>query len=708
MRQSRVIDNIFDDAIFQLEKEWKNHSYGDELFRDESSVAAVTQDHSSNTQSPATSISSATANTLVDEEEDLSALLAECREEFHPSDELEDPVAEDEEEDLSALLAECREEFRPSDESEDPVAEDEEEDLSALLAECREEFRPSDESDDSAVEDEEEDLSALLAECREEFRPSDESEDTAAEDKEEDLSALLAECREEFRPSDESEDTAAEDKEEDLSALLAECREEFRPSDESDDSAAEDEEEDLSALLAECREEFRPSDESDDSAVEDEEEDLSALLAECREEFRPSGESEDTAAEDEEEDLSALLAECRDEFRPSGEFKGSADVIDDFSEDFSNFDEDDSWSFDVDSDEDVVTAESSDTEIIINVDGRRIDDKGHDSNWITKDSSLKGDDSGWIVNDSYFGGTESRTDVYDEPEDYAVTDKIDDDDLDIDDASSEFESDEDLDSLLDDLTNDSAFSGMDEEDEDELEDALNEAISSLEDNSDSLESGSIGDLMESAFDIDSEFDEEKEEAAAAEVGGEPSLNAFDFDDTSDLLELDDSGLDDDSEAEEKSREFFDELDSEIDSIVSHPGEDDFEDLSEEDDDSDIVSDYDEEDGDEDFVVGVKTVPVPKPSIELVEDIDDVDVDKMLVDMGFGNDGLLHNKFGPDKEKLLGHLIQRFEYLARKKLDSFPEAQAALVKNINLRIEIDLKFGEFSTDGEDDSLFSLDM
>ncbi len=637
MRQSRVIDNIFEDAIFQLEKEWKHHSYGDELFRDEPPVTSGTQKSSANSQS---SVIPAP-----------SALVAS-------SD------VENDEEDLSALLAECREEFRPSGEGDVEVA-DNEEDLSALLAECREEFRPSGEGD-AEVEDDEEDLSALLAECREEFRPSGEG-DAEVEDGEEDLSALLAECREEFRPSGEG------------------------------DAEVEDDEEDLSALLAECREEFRPSGEGD-AEVEDGEEDLSALLAECREEFRPSSEG-DAEVEDDEEDLSALLAECREEFRPE---LPSTEVIDDFSDLYTE----DSLEFDID--EDGFTADSSDTEIIINVDGKRIDDDRHDANWITKDSCWGDSNTGWIVSDSYFSGNKSRTDVYDEPEDYAVTDKIDDDDLDIDDASSEFESDEDLDSLLDDLTNDSAFSGMDEEDEDELEDALNEAISSLEENSDSLESGSIGDLMESAFDIDSEFDEEKEEAAAAEVADEPSLNAFDFDDTSDLLELDDSGLDDDSEAEEKSREFFDELDSEIDSIVSNPEEDEFDDISEE-DELDSDSEYeDEDDDDDDFVVGVKTVAVPKPSIELIEDIDDEDVDKMLVDMGFGNDGLLHNKFGPDKEKLLGHLIQRFEYLARKKLDSFPEAQAALVKNINLRIEIDLKFGEFSTDGEDDSLFSLDM
>ena len=773
MRQSRVIDSIFEDAIFQLEKEWKNHAYGDELFRNENT--SVTSDKIINNKGAA---QDELNSSLVEEEEDLSALLAECREEFRPSEESE----VEEGEDLSALLAECREEFRPSEESEVEEGEDlsallaecrdefrpseeseveEEEDLSALLAECRDEFRPSEESE---VE-EEEDLSALLAECREEFRPSEESEVEEGED----LSALLAECREEFRPSEESEVEEGED----LSALLAECREEFRPSEESEVEEGEDlsallaecreefrpseeseveEEEDLSALLAECREEFRPSEESEVEEEEDlsallaecrdefrpseeseveEEEDLSALLAECRDEFRPSEESEVEEEEDlsallaeccdefrpseeseveEEEDLSALLAECREEFRPSDE---SGDVCEEdvvnydigedvVESDLSSFlDQNDDVEYNeasgltesaesildevflndnyiVDDFEDKISIGSSETTISINVDGINSDST---DGWIRNSSNWSEGSSEWLI-DSSSDVNDKNIDVCVEPEDYVVTNNIDDDELDFENAPSDFDSDEDLDSLLDDLTSGSSFSGLGEQEEEDLDNALNEAISSLKENDDSLDHDSIGNLMESAFDIDSEFDVEEEEAAAADVT-EPNLNAFEFGDISTLHELDDAGLDDDDVAEEKSKEFFEELDSEIDSIIA-------------------------EDDEDNFVVGVQTVPVPEPSIQLIEDIEDEDVDKMLVDMGFGSDGLLHNKFGPNKEKLLSHLINRFEYLARRKLDTFPETQAELVKSINLRIEIDLKFGEYSTDGEDDSLFNLDV
>ncbi len=795
MRQSHVIDNIFADAIFQLEKEWKDHTYGDDLLhvRSGEDVPVV---------APETSVGN--ENVVVGEEEDLSALLAECREEFRPEE------SEEEEEDLSALLAECREEFRP----EEP--EEEEEDLSALLAECREEFRPEE------PEEEEEDLSALLAECREEFRPEEseeEEEDLSAllaecreefrpeesEEEEEDLSALLAECREEFRPEEpeeEEEDLSAllaecreefrpeepEEEDEDLSALLAECREEFRPEE------SEEEEEDLSALLAECREEFRPEE------SEEEEEDLSALLAECREEFRPE------EPEEEEEDLSALLAECREEFRPeeheeeegelSGLISGSdsldeimteyedildqlpgsdndfstgdmfdnseddlADLLETLDDDENNndaisisdeYDFDDSIASDEDEMSDLLEGldsensfNNSDSERDVTTDGRlelldglvgdsfagndlsfkgdveNIDNasKNDDNIWITanhEDSDLMG---GWIEQDSSDDENIEINDDNDflEPEENIVTDKNDDEMLDIENDSSDFDSDEDLDSLLEDLTTDSSFSGHDDDDEDELVDALNEAISSLEENSDSLDSGSIGDLMESAFDIDSEFDTEQEEAAAAEIS-EPGLNAFDFGDEDHLVEIDTSELDDEVSTGEQSSDFFDELDHEIDALVEetiHDVEENGFD-SELYDDSDIGDNENNDDNvndDDDFVVGVQTVPVPKSSVDLSEDMDDIDdedVDQMLIDMGFGGDGLLHNKFGANKEKLLSHLISRFEYLARKKLDSFPEAQAEIVKSINLKIEIDLKFGEFLTDGEDDSLFNLDV
>ncbi len=658
MRQSRTIDNIFADAIFQLEKEWKDHKYGDELFRD---VTAL-EGNSAGAATVSTSIDPKSASTSTGdrvepeaEEEDLSALLAECREEFRPG-ESDEAEAEEEEEDLSALLAECREEFRPGE-----SAEAEEEDLSALLAECREEFRPG-ESDEAEAEAEEEDLSALLAECREEFRPGEsaeaeeedlsallaecreefrpgESDEAEAEEEEEDLSALLAECREEFRPGE-----SAEAEEEDLSALLAECREEFRPG-ESDEAEAEAEEEDLSALLAECREEFRPG-ESDE--IEEEEEDLSALLAECREEFRPGESDEAEAEEEEEEDLSALLAECREEFRPGESDAAEAEEEEEGSWDDSLFDY---------ADEDDLSSDEVD----------------EFSNILDFAESDAGDDSFYVDNtaDSL------------KPEENVVNAKNNDDDsFDFDDVSSDLDSDEDLDSLLDDLTSDSSFSGLDEQEESELEDALNEAISSLEESSDTLESGSIGDLMESAFDIDSEFDVEEEEAAAAEVS-EPSLNAFDFNNAGTMTEIDPSELHNGELYSDQSDDLFDDLKSDIEYIES------------------------EVDGD-DYVVGVETVPVPKPSIDLIEDSDDENVDQMLVDMGFGSDGLLHNKFGPNKEKLLEHLIHRFEYLARRKLESFPDAQAEFVKSINLRIEIDLKFGKYSTDGEDDSLFSLDV
>ena len=671
-----------------------------------------------------------------EEEEDLSALLAECREEFRP----EEP--EEEEEDLSALLAECREEFRP----EEP--EEEEEDLSALLAECREEFRPEESEED------EEDLSALLAECREEFRPEESEED------EEDLSALLAECREEFRPEE------PEEEEEDLSALLAECREEFRPEE------PEEEEEDLSALLAECREEFRPEE------SEEEEEDLSALLAECREEFRPEESEEEEGGElsglisgsdsldeimTEYEDILDQLPDSDNDFSTGDMFDNSeddlADLLETLDDDEKNndaisisdeYDFDDSIASDEDEMSDLLEGldsensfNNSDSEIDVTTDGRlelldglvgdsfagndlsfkgdveNIDNasKNDDNIWITanhEDSDLMG---GWIEQDSSDDENIEINDDKDflEPEEKIVTDKNDDEMLDIENDSSDFDSDEDLDSLLEDLTTDSSFSGHDDDDEDELVDALNEAISSLEENSDSLDSGSIGDLMESAFDIDSEFDTEQEEAAAAEIS-EPGLNAFDFGDEDHLVEIDTSELDDEVSTGEQSSDFFDELDHEIDALV----EETIHDVEENGFDSELYDDSDTGDNennddnvndDDDFVVGVQTVPVPKSSVDLSEDMDDIDdedVDQMLIDMGFGGDGLLHNKFGANKEKLLSHLISRFEYLARKKLDSFPEAQAEIVKSINLKIEIDLKFGEFLTDGEDDSLFNLDV
>ncbi len=683
MRQSRTIDNIFADAIFQLEKEWKDHKYGDELFRD----VTASKGNSAGAATVSTPIdpklaSSSTGDRVEpEEEEDLSALLAECREEFRPGESEEEDLSallaecreefrpgesEEEEEDLSALLAECREEFRPGE------SEEEEEDLSALLAECREEFRPGE------SEEEEEDLSALLAECREEFRPG---ESDKAEEEEEDLSALLAECREEFRPG---ESDKAEEEEEDLSALLAECREEFRPG-ESDKT--EEEEEDLSALLAECREEFRPGE--SDKAEEEEEEDLSALLAECREEFRP-GESD--KAEEEEEDLSALLAECREEFRPGEseeeedlsallaecreEFRpGESDKAEEEEEDLSALLAECREEFRPGESDEAEEEGSWDESLFdyVDEDDLSSDEVDEFSNILDFAESDDGEDSFYIDNtaDSL------------KPEENVVNAKNNDDDsFDFDDVSSDLDSDEDLDSLLDDLTSDSSFSGLDEQEESELEDALNEAISSLEESSDTLESGSIGDLMESAFDIDSEFDVEEEEAAAAEVS-EPSLNAFDFNNTGTMTEIDPSELQNRELYADQPDDLFDDLKSEIEYIES------------------------EVDGD-DYVVGVETVPVPKPSIDLIEDSDDENVDQMLVDMGFGSDGLLHNKFGPNKEKLLEHLIHRFEYLARRKLESFPDAQAEFVKSINLRIEIDLKFGKYSTDGEDDSLFSLDV
>lgn len=61
----------------------------------------------------------------------------------------------------------------------------------------------------------------------------------------------------------------------------------------------------------------------------------------------------------------------------------------------------------------------------------------------------------------------------------------------------------------------------------------------------------------------------------------------------------------------------------------------------------------------------------------------------------------------DKERLLAHLGKRFAILARQKLQNLPAAQVRLIKSVNLKVDIELKFGEFSASGNDDSDFRLD-
>ena len=122
-------------------------------------------------------------------------------------------------------------------------------------------------------------------------------------------------------------------------------------------------------------------------------------------------------------------------------------------------------------------------------------------------------------------------------------------------------------------------------------------------------------------------------------------------------------------------------------------------------DDDIFGGGDEGDGEGEDVV--HNIPVPEPSIPLTEDADE-ELERRLSEMGLGGDNLLHNRFSSGKEKLLNHLLARFEALARRKLEKLPSEQVSLVRSVNLRVEIDLKFGEFVTSGDDDSLFSLEI
>lgn len=122
-------------------------------------------------------------------------------------------------------------------------------------------------------------------------------------------------------------------------------------------------------------------------------------------------------------------------------------------------------------------------------------------------------------------------------------------------------------------------------------------------------------------------------------------------------------------------------------------------------DDEIFGDGGEEEAEDADVV--HNIPVPEPSIPLTEDADE-ELERRLSEMGLGGDNLLHNRFSSGKEKLLNHLLARFEALARRKLEGLPAEQVSLVRSVNLRVEIDLKFGEFVTSGDDDSLFSLEI
>ncbi|MDR0868415.1 MAG: hypothetical protein LBP75_08105 [Planctomycetota bacterium] len=96
-------------------------------------------------------------------------------------------------------------------------------------------------------------------------------------------------------------------------------------------------------------------------------------------------------------------------------------------------------------------------------------------------------------------------------------------------------------------------------------------------------------------------------------------------------------------------------------------------------------------------------------IDAAAELPDEDVTATLRELGLSVDGeLLHNRFSSEKEKLLKHLLDRFEQIARRKLYDLPNEQVRLIRSVNLRVDIELKFGEFTASGDDDSIFQLDF
>ncbi|GHS92052.1 hypothetical protein FACS1894139_13590 [Planctomycetales bacterium] len=96
-------------------------------------------------------------------------------------------------------------------------------------------------------------------------------------------------------------------------------------------------------------------------------------------------------------------------------------------------------------------------------------------------------------------------------------------------------------------------------------------------------------------------------------------------------------------------------------------------------------------------------------IDAAAELPDEDVTATLRELGLSVDGeLLHNRFSSEKEKLLKHLLDRFEQIARRKLSDLPNEQVRLIRSVNLRVDIELKFGEFTASGDDDSVFQLDF
>ncbi len=211
---------------------------------------------------------------------------------------------------------------------------------------------------------------------------------------------------------------------------------------------------------------------------------------------------------------------------------------------------------------------------------------------------------------------------------------------------------------------------------------------------------SLDALLEHALGLadtpEEESENESEDSAGSETSGLPELPP---EDSGDELSLDtllgSASSDEDSGA--LSDDLFADTGSEEDGIL--PGQD----LS-----SLLGSSNTPDDAAEDAGTDVvQTVKVPEPSVPLVEDADE-ELERKLAEMGLGADNLLHNSFSAGKEKLLKHLLDRFEALARRKLEPLPAQQVNLVRSVNLRVEIELKFGEFSTTGNDDSLFKLDV
>ncbi len=267
------------------------------------------------------------------------------------------------------------------------------------------------------------------------------------------------------------------------------------------------------------------------------------------------------------------------------------------------------------------------------------------------------------------------------------------------------EDDEDLDSLLNDLAN-----SADVEEEDEDSGVLTEEDDTGFESTDD-EDSDFNDLLEGALGLN-EIEPDDEEADLSSLGAiehdvteDPGFSEDQSSDLDRLLEeasLNNDDSDDDLLPDEDEEGFDEDEDAAADDFSSTGGGlfgADLEDLA--DDLTGALTDDD--DGD----MVVRNIAVPEPSIPLSEEADE-ELERKLAEMGLGGDNLLHNSFSAEKEKLLDHLIQRFELLARRKLEGLPNEQVNMIKSVNLRVEIDLKFGEYIASGNDDSLFSIDI